>query len=249
MFRWRERIEPERDLHGVDWAVTDRLGGVSEAPYGGLNLGAQVGDDPQAVRTNRGRLAQGLGVAATDLRFMDQQHGADVAVVGGADDGVPSCDGQVTARTGLALAVLVADCTPVLLVDRGQGLAAAAHAGRPGMLAGVVPATIARLRDLGARQLEAVVGPSVCARCYEVPGETRDAAAAVSAPSVAVSWQGTPAIDVAAGVVDQLARDDVDVQWLPGCARESPDLYSHRRDGRTGRYAGVVRLLPPTLSA
>ena len=132
-----------------------------------------------------------------------------------------------------------------MVVDRTEGLAAVMHAGRPGMTSGVVPATLERLRALGAQDLQAVVGPSICGRCYEVPEEMRAAAAAVSPVSSTVSWTGTPAIDVAAGVVDQLATAGVPVQWLPGCSRESEDLYSYRRDGSTGRYAAAVRLLAP----
>src|SRR5690606_21464239 len=114
---------------------------------------------------------------------------------------------------------------------------------------GVVPATLAKMQELGARQREAVVGPSVCARCYEVPAEMRDAAASVEPVSAGVSWTGTPAVDVAAGVVAQLTRENVSVRWLPGCTRENPDLYSYRRDGQTGRFAGIVRLLPPERAA
>ena len=110
------------------------------------------------------------------------------------------------------------------------------------MTAGVVPATVARMRELGATTISAAVGPSVCGRCYEVPAQMRAAAAAISPVSATVTWQGTPAIDVAAGVVDQLSREGVEVTWVPGCTRESDDLYSYRRDQRTGRFAGVVVL-------
>ena len=91
------------------------------------------------------------------------------------------------------------------------------------------------------------MGPSVCPRCYEVPEHLRDEAAALTPAAAAVSWTGTPAIDVASGVVQQLADSDLEVslRWLPGCTRERDDLYSYRRDGTTGRLAGVVRLLPP----
>ena len=86
----------------------------------------------------------------------------------------------------------------------------------------------------------AVVGPSVCGRCYEVPEEMRGAAAREQPVSAAVSWTGTPAVDVGAGVVAQLHDAGVTVRWLPGCSRERPDLYSYRRDGLTGRFAGIV---------
>ena len=112
------------------------------------------------------------------------------------------------------------------------------------MLAGIVGRTLAVMRELGATTVSAAVGPSVCGRCYEVPPEMRADAATVSPVSATVSWTGTPAIDVAGGVVDQLRSYDVPVRWVPGCTRESPDLYSYRRDRQTGRFAGVVRLLP-----
>lgn len=246
MFRWRERVAGEGYRYGVDWAFTDRHGGASQGRYAALNLGVHVGDAPEAVDTNRHRLAHALRLPGTALRFMDQQHGAAVARVGADDDLMPpSADGLVTGSTEVALVVLVADCTPVLLLDRVEGLVAAVHAGRPGMVAGVVPATVSRLRAWGAGELEAVVGPSVCSRCYEVPEELRAEAAQASPSAHAVSWTGTPAVDVAGGVVDQLTAEGVAVRWLPGCSREDEDLYSYRRDGVTGRYAGVVRLLPP----
>jgi copper oxidase (laccase) domain-containing protein len=112
------------------------------------------------------------------------------------------------------------------------------------MLAGIVGRAVAAMRDLGASEVSATVGPSVCGRCYEVPAEMAHSAAAVSPAAAARSWTGTAAIDVAAAVVEQLAAADVAVQWVPGCTRESGDLYSYRRDGRTGRFAGVVALRP-----
>ena len=187
------------------------------------------------MSANRLRLTERLG---RPVVYMDQCHGAEVAVVDGVPEVAPSCDAVVTRSTEIALAVLVADCVPVLL--SGGGVIAAVHAGRPGLVAGVVPRALAVMRELGADELDAVVGPSVCGRCYEVPAEMRDTAARVEPVSATVSWTGTPAIDVAAGVVAQLRAGGVEVRWVPGCSRERDDLYSYRRDGRTGRFAGVV---------
>lgn len=230
----------------MDWAVTDRVGGVSLGPYASLNLGAHVGDDPEAVSRNRARLAEAFDLNAADLRFMRQVHGCDITVVGrDVDGGAVESDVILTDDPDVALVALVADCTPVLLLDRVEGLVAAVHAGRVGFTSGVVPAAVSALCDRGAQHLEAVVGPSVCPRCYEVPDDLREAAATASPAAYAVSRTGTPAIDVAAGVVDQLQAAGVGVTWLPGCTREDEGLYSHRRDGVTGRFAGIVRLLPP----
>lgn len=235
MFFWRD------DLGGIRRAFTDRSGGVSQPPYAGLNLGGHVGDSVDAVRENRTRVAAELGVDPDRLVFMDQCHGSDVAVVTGKPAGPLAVDGIVTAEEGLALAVLVADCTPVLLSDERAGVIAAVHAGRPGMTKGVVPQAISAMRDVGATAITAVVGPSVCGRCYEVPLEMREDAASVRPESRAVSWTGTPAIDVASGVVAQLREADVhDITWVAGCAREEESLFSYRRDGTTGRFAGVI---------
>ena len=221
--------------------MTDRSDGVSTGRYAGLNLGAHVDDASDAVAENRRRLTARLG---RPVVYMNQCHGAEVAVVDGIPDVPPSGDALVTTSTEVALAVLVADCVPVLLSGTG-GVVAAVHAGRPGLVAGVVPHTLEVMRDLGAGKVDAVVGPSVCGRCYEVPEAMRDAVVRAQQVSATVSWTGTPAVDVAAGVVAQLRDAGVRVRWVPGCSRERADLYSYRRDGQTGRFAGVVARSEP----
>ncbi|PKV85278.1 peptidoglycan editing factor PgeF [Streptomyces sp. TLI_146] len=233
---------------GAHFAFTDRWGGVSAAPYEELNLGGAVGDDPAAVRTNRGLAAKALGLDPDLVVWMNQVHSPDVAVVDGpwgADAEVPAVDAVVTARRGLALAVLTADCTPVLLADPVAGVVAAAHAGRPGMVAGVVPAAVAAMVSLGAEpsRITARTGPAVCGKCYEVPAEMRDeVAAAEPAARSRTSW-GTPAVDVTAGVHAQLAALGITDRQPSGvCTLESHDHFSYRRDRTTGRLAGYVWL-------
>ncbi|MFF4886322.1 peptidoglycan editing factor PgeF [Streptomyces nigra] len=238
----------QRDtVSGAHFAFTDRWGGVSAAPYEELNLGGAVGDDPRAVGANRERAATSLGLDPGDVVWMNQVHGTDVAVVEGpwGDAPVPEVDAIVTTRRGLALAVLTADCVPVLLADPVAGIAAAAHAGRPGMIAGVVPAAVAAMTRLGAdpARIVARTGPTVCGRCYEVPEEMRADVAAVEPAAYAETSWGTPAVDVAAGVHAQLTRLGVrDRERSPVCTRESPDHFSYRRDRTTGRLAGYVWL-------
>ncbi|MGW2332675.1 peptidoglycan editing factor PgeF [Streptomyces sp. NPDC001685] len=238
----------QRDtVSGAHFAFTDRWGGVSAAPYEELNLGGAVGDAPEAVRANREIAAKSLGLGPDGVVWMNQVHGTDVAVVDGpwGDAPVPEVDAIVTARRGLALAVLTADCVPVLLADPVAGIAAAAHAGRPGMVAGVVPAAVRAMTSLGAdpARIVARTGPTVCGRCYEVPGEMRAEVAAVEPAAHAETSWGTPAVDVAAGVHAQLARLGVrDREQSPVCTRESADHFSYRRDRTTGRLAGYVWL-------
>ncbi|MFE0513538.1 peptidoglycan editing factor PgeF [Streptomyces sp. NPDC058964] len=239
----------QRDIvSGAHFAFTDRWGGVSAVPYEELNLGGAVGDDPAAVRANRELAAGSLGIDPGRVVWMNQVHGADVAVVDGpwgSDAEIPSVDAVVTARRGLALAVLTADCVPVLLADPVAGIAAAAHAGRPGMVAGVVPAAVRAMIELGAvpSRIVARTGPAVCGRCYEVPEAMRaEVARAEPAAHSETSW-GTPAVDVAAGVHAQLERLGVhDREQSPVCTLESGDHFSYRRDRTTGRLAGYVWL-------
>ncbi|MGP3988481.1 peptidoglycan editing factor PgeF [Streptomyces sp. 3N207] len=237
-------IAAQETVSGAHFAFTDRWGGVSAAPYEELNLGGAVGDDPEAVRTNRERAARVLGLSPDEVVWMHQVHGRDVAVVDrpfGED--APPVDGVVTARRGLALAVLTADCTPVLLADPVAGVAGAAHAGRPGVLAGVVGATVEAMAGLGAEpgRIVARTGPAVCGRCYEVPDEMRAELAAAVPETYATTRQGTPAVDMAAGVRAQLARAGVTrCEQSSVCTLESADHFSYRRDKTTGRLASYV---------
>ncbi|MFF0227775.1 peptidoglycan editing factor PgeF [Streptomyces sp. NPDC004629] len=238
----------QRDtVSGAHFAFTDRWGGVSAVPHEELNLGGAVGDDPDAVRTNRELAAKALDLDAARVVWMNQIHGAGVAVVDGpwADRPAPEVDAIVTVRPGLALAVLTADCTPVLLADPVARVAAAAHAGRPGLVAGVVPAAVRAMMELGAdpARIVARTGPAVCGRCYEVPEAMRaDVSAVEPAAHSETSW-GTPAVDVSAGVHAQLDRLGVrDRAQSPVCTLESGDHFSYRRDRTTGRLAGYVWL-------
>ncbi|NUK58645.1 peptidoglycan editing factor PgeF [Streptomyces lunaelactis] len=234
-------------VSGAHFAFTDRWGGVSAVPYDELNLGGAVGDDPAAVLTNRTIAAKSLDLDPDRVVWMNQVHGTDVAEVDGpwGEGPIPQVDGLVTARRGLTLAVLTADCTPVLLADPVAGVVAAAHAGRPGMVAGIVPAAVEAMTSLGAEpsRIIARTGPAVCGRCYEVPERMRADVAAVEPAAWSETDWGTPAVDVTAGVHAQLEALGVrDRQASPVCTLESRDHYSYRRDRTTGRLAGYVWL-------
>lgn len=230
------------------FAVSDRWGGVSAGPYGELNLGDHVGDDPGAVTENRHLLATAVGLAPDGVSFMSQVHGHLVAVVDrppSPDRPVPQADALVTRLPGAALAVLVADCVPVLLSAPTPGgtVVGAAHAGRRGVHTGVVAATLEAMSALGARpeQTSALVGPAVCGGCYEVPAALAQEVLAVVPAARATSRAGTPALDLRAAVAAQLRAAGVtEVEVDGACTAEDPSLYSHRRDQVTGRLAGLV---------
>jgi YfiH family protein len=236
---------------------TDRRGGVSEPPYAEFNLGLHVGDDPAAVRENRRRLASLVG--DRPVVWMDQVHGRRVALVDAPVEGaVPETDALMTTTPGLVLAVLVGDCVPVLLhgtvvddspaageplLPAGREVVAAVHAGRRGLQLGVVEAVVSRMSSLGAapRTISAQLGPAVCGKCYEVPAAMRDEVAAVAPSSRATSRAGRPALDLRAGLVQQLQALGVGkVKVDPTCTLESALHFSHRRDQRTGRSAGLI---------
>jgi polyphenol oxidase len=239
--------------HSVDVAFTDRHGGLSGGPFASLNLGAAAGDDPQTVERNIERAARAFtGVPderpAPPVVRMRQVHGAQVHVVDETTldaAGPPIADALVTGVPGVVLMVRVADCVPVLLADLGSGVVGAVHAGRPGLVAGVVPRAVDAMRALGAESVRAWVGPHVCGACYEVPSEMRaEVSAVVPAAYAQTSW-GTPAVDVGAGVLAQLREAGVSVADRSRCTLEDDDLFSYRRQGRTsGRLAGLVRLRP-----
>ena len=226
---------------GVGCAVTDRFGGTSSGSYGELNLAGHVGDDPTAVAANRARLVDALEVDG--VAYMNQVHGRDVAVVDAPSEAPPTADALVTRTPRLGLAVLVADCTPVLLWDRRARVIGAAHVGRRGLAADVVSATVDVMSQLGARvdRVYAHVGPAICPEHYEVPAEMRDEVGALVRDSAATTRDGRPAINIRHGIAAQLI--DVGVRRMvvsTTCTAEEPRYFSYRRDDVTGRFAGVV---------
>jgi len=222
--------------------VTTRTGGRSAAPYDENNLALHVGDAPDVVAANRQRLAGELGVDR--VQFMRQVHGASVAVVDHTtDDEVADVDALVTATPGLAIAVLVADCVPVALVSRRA--VAVVHAGRRGVVDGVVAAAVAAVRRFDTGPAAATVGPAICGRCYEVPAAMQADVVAVVAEATSTTSAGTAGLDLPAAVRAQLVDAGIDItNDAADCTREDPRYYSHRRDGVTGRFAMVAMLLP-----
>ncbi len=221
---------------------------MSAPPYDAFNLADHVGDDPAHVVANRRRLAEAGGVPAGDVVWMEPIHGRTVVRVD--DDSprhVPACDGVVTVTPGLVLIALAADCVPILLADPAAGVVAAVHAGRHGVRLDIAGVAVRAMQDEGARadRIEALLGPAICGRHYEVPpGMQRDVER--HAPGSAVrTASGTAGLDLRAGIDGQLRAAGVGtVVHDPRCTYEDPDLFSHRRDGVTGRQAGLVWLAP-----
>ena len=223
---------------GAEWLFTDRRDGVSAGEYAALNVGASVGDDPDAVAANRAIIAGYLGADA--LALVRQVHGRDVARLTAPGPMPPDADAVITDVVDLPIAVQTADCVPILLADLVGGRVAAVHAGWRGVVADVIGAALDELAPAGA--LHAWIGPAICPGCYEVSEEVRAEVTAAAPEAYAQTRSGTPAVDVRAGVAGQLRRRGISAEIVGGCTFESDDLYSFRRDPVTGRQAGVIVL-------
>ncbi|MEE6139046.1 peptidoglycan editing factor PgeF [Mycobacterium sp. 050128] len=224
--------------------TTTRAGGVSKPPFDTFNLGDHVGDDPAAVAANRARLARAIGLGADRVVWMNQVHGDRVEVVDEPrDTAFDDTDALVTCTPGLALAVVTADCVPVLLADARAGVVAAVHAGRVGAQRGVVLRTVEAMRKLGAQpdDISALLGPAVSGRNYEVPAAMADEVEAALPGSRATTANGRPGLDLRAGIACQLKDLGVtSIDIDPRCTVADANLFSHRRDAPTGRLASLV---------
>jgi polyphenol oxidase len=199
---------------GVLGMFTSRAGGASPPPFASLNLSKTVGDEPAAVQRNRELVAAACGLLAGQLAWMEQVHGTEVARVSERQlpPAQPRADAIFTDVPGLALCVQVADCAPVLIADPEAGLVGAAHAGRAGVAAGVVPALTAAMTAAGAQpaRMVARIGPAICGGCYEVPAELQDQVAAAVPAAACRTRAGSAGIDIRAGVTAQLASAGID---------------------------------------
>lgn len=224
----------------------DRIEGdlVIEVAFTGVDL--DLGDRASELARERALAAVAHEAGATPV-LMRQVHGTDVAEVDSdlehaAELPPPVADALVTTQSHVALLARAADCVPVLLGDPGTGAVAAVHAGRQGVVGGVVGAAVDRLRQAGADRVVAWVGPHVCGACYEVPDDLAEAVAAVVPETRSTTSWGTSGLDLGAGVRAQLEAAGVtELRRVPVCTREDLSWPSYRRDGEAAtRFAGLV---------
>src|ERR1700744_4459784 len=223
---------------------TTRAGGVSVPPFDTFNLGDHVGDDPAAVAANRIRLAAAIRPRPGRVVWMNQVHGDQIEVVDGPrDTAFDDTDGLVTRTPRLALAVVTADCVPVLLADARAGVVGAVHAGRVGARDGVVARAVEAMVSVGAHppDISVLLGPAISGRNYEVPAAMADEVEAALPGSRTNTSKGTPGLDLRAGIACQLTALGVSaIDIDPRCTFEDVKLFSHRRGAPTGRLASVV---------
>lgn len=234
MFCWREEVVP-----GVWAAFTNTDAG---------NLALHAGTDRDGVQGRRRQVEDGMGVKAGSLMFMNQTHSnavvdAEAVVRSGV---VPEADAIVSGDGRHPLAVLIADCVPVVLAAtastasgrRAPGPIGVIHAGRRGVLDGVVGNAVGLLRELGAREISAWIGPSICGRCYEVPAAMRDQLAAVVPESGSQTRWGTPGLDLPRAVHRQLQLSGVEAEFAVPLVESEPRAESERQAGDGLRHAG-----------
>ncbi|MCS6890964.1 MAG: peptidoglycan editing factor PgeF [Rhodovarius sp.] len=222
-------------LAGAPHGFFTREGGVSEGDFASLNCALGGADDPARVAENRAIAARRLGFAPQQLAGAFQVHGTAVAIVEEPwpDSARPRADALVTRRGGILLGVVTADCAPVLLLDRQAGVAGAAHAGWRGALAGVLEATVAAMRALGARRIVAVIGPCIGQASYEVRADLRDAVLArdpADARFFAEARPGHWRFDLAGYCLARLAAVGVEAAASGHDTMADPQrFFSHRR--------------------
>jgi YfiH family protein len=211
---------------------TDRRGGSSLGVYESLNLALHVGDDPEVVAANRAH----IGAA----QFMNQVHGDEIVIIDSVTSDVPTCDGLITTKPAISLAVMVADCIPLLLVSKEA--VGAIHVGRAGLVNRIALKAIQTMRSLGSIDIHAILGPSICGACYEVPFEMQQDVMQEHPRSFATTRKGTPGLDLPKALIADLVSAGVSFEASTNCTYEDQLYFSHRRQNPTGRFAGVVSL-------
>jgi YfiH family protein len=215
---------------------TKRTGGVSHGAFASLNLGTHVGDSLDDVLKNREILSESVG----PTQYMNQVHCDRIALIEEVTDEIPTADALVTGIPGISLAVMVADCIPLLLKSKES--VAAVHVGRRGLTNEITRKTLTLMRDMGASQITAIIGPAICGNCYEVSEDIYNEVVAAHQLAQSMTAQGTFALDLPAALRSVLIDEGVAIINEFECTVENLDLFSYRRDGVTGRQAGVISL-------
>jgi YfiH family protein len=215
---------------------TKRTGGVSHGAFASLNLGTHVGDELSDVLANREILAGKVG----PTQYMNQVHGDRIALIEEVTDEAPTSDALVTGIPGITLAVMVADCIPLLLKSRES--VAAVHVGRRGLVNEITRKTLSVMREMGASQITAIIGPAICGSCYEVSEDVYQEVVTAHPFAQSLTPAGTLALDLPTALRSVLSDEGIPILNKFECTVESGEYFSYRRDGITGRQAGLISL-------
>ncbi len=215
---------------------TKRTGGVSHGAFASLNLGTHVGDALSDVQRNREILTVEVG----PTQYMNQVHGNRIALIEQVTEEVPTADALVTGIPGISLAVMVADCIPLLL--KSTESVAAVHVGRRGLVNDITRKTLELMRDMGALKITAIIGPAICGVCYEVSEEIFSEVVSLHPSAASRTKAGSFALDLPAALRSVLSDEGIEIVDEFDCTVENNDYFSFRRDGVTGRQVGVISL-------
>lgn len=231
-----------------------RRGGASSGIFEGLNCGYGSSDQKEMVQLNRARVAEALSVTPDQMAFVHQVHSADVITVDNVKSTPPKADALVTATPGIALAVLAADCQPVLFADHSAQVIGAAHAGWRGALTGVLEATLEAMINLGAdrRNIRAVIGPAISQAAYEVGPDFLDAFVTDNTENTRFFAQGTGdryQFDLPAFGLHRLRQAGIaEAAWTRHCTYSDADRFFsyrrsvHKKEADYGRLLSAIRL-------
>ena len=195
-----------------------------------------MGDDESQVKSNRELLEH----QTPPVQFMNQVHGNSFAVISEKSRIDSTCDALITTVPGLALAVMSADCIPLLLSS--SRVVAAVHVGRKGLINRISINVIQAMRDLGALTIHAQLGPSICGSCYEVSQTVADEVLASHPMALVLPGGANPALDLPKALICDLVELGVTYEASSICTLENLDYFSYRRHNITGRSAGVIWL-------
>jgi YfiH family protein len=227
------------------YTVTDRYGGVSSKPYDSLNLALHVGDEPKNVIENRAILANKYNFTLQNLIYMEQTHSSNIAIIkDSSQNRIKNCDGLITDVKNIPIMVMVADCIPILFYEPKKHVIAVAHAGRNGTFNQISKKTIVKMvEEFGccAKDIVVHLGVSIHECCYEVGEEI----ARVVDERYINLRENSYFLDLHKMNVDQLLeagvlKEHIEVDESCSCCDE--DYFSYRREGKTGRFAGVMKL-------
>jgi YfiH family protein len=233
----------------VDAFFTDRWGGVSQEPFHELNLALHVEDNPIAVLQNRQILADKANFYIDNLIYMDQTHSANISIIKNTlTNKIENCDGIITNQPNIPLMVMVADCIPVLLYDKNKKVIGAVHAGRNGTFLEIVKKAVSIMIEnfnSSPKDIEVSLGPSIRSCCYEVGQDLADIEKKSFGQKYVIKRGDSFYLDLQSLNHDQLTsigilKENIDISQTCTCCDKN--YFSYRRDGKTGRFAGVIKL-------
>jgi len=233
----------------VDALFTDRWGGVSKPPYDELNLALHVGDDPLDVLRNREILSDKANFYIDNLIYMDQTHSDHIKVIKDTfTNKQDDCDSIVTNLPNIPLMVMVADCIPILMYDKEKRVIAAVHAGRNGTFLNIAPKTVSiMIKKFGSnpKDIYIAMGPGIRSCCYEVGEDLANICEKSFGKKYVIKKDKSFYLDLQTLNQDQLIKEGIDPQKIDiskTCTSCDKNYFSYRRDGVTGRFAGVIKL-------